>query len=261
MKRKIVKIDEEKCNGCGQCVPSCAEGAIQVVEGKARLVKDIYCDGLGACLGHCPMDAITIEEREADAFDEAAAMRHVTASSRRADVPAPVQGDAGIQRPVSIIPCGCPGAMARSFERSAPAIPADSALSPDTGAVETPSQLAHWPVQLRLVAPGAPFFQDAELLLAADCAPFAYPDFHRKLLAGRALAIGCPKLDDVEFYVEKLASILKESTIRGITVARMEVPCCGGLMRIARQALALSGKDIPLREVVLGVRGGVAREG
>ncbi|HBF34711.1 TPA: 4Fe-4S ferredoxin [Candidatus Sumerlaeota bacterium] len=243
MKRKIVKIDEAKCNGCGQCVPSCAEGAIQIIEGKARLVKEIYCDGLGACLGKCPLDAISVEEREAEEFNEDAAMRHV-AKLKATEAP-----------PKSTkLPCGCPGSMAQSFAKTTPATPA-------ANTTETPSELTHWPVQLTLVAPNAPFFQDADLVLAADCAPFAYSDFHRKFLSGgRALTVGCPKLDDSDAYVEKLTAILTHSNIRSLTIARMEVPCCGGLSRIAQLALEKSGKNIPVHEVVLGIRGGIKYE-
>jgi Pyruvate/2-oxoacid:ferredoxin oxidoreductase delta subunit len=232
MIRKIVKIDEDKCDGCGQCVPSCAEGAIQIVDGKAKLVSDIYCDGLGACLGECPKDAITIEEREAPAFDEAAAQEH----DRR-------------QQDEEALPCGCPGSAARTIEReqapaAQPAAPAQSGLS-------------HWPVQLKLVPFNAPYFQEADLLLVADCVPFALADFHARFLQGNPIAIGCPKLDDANFYVEKLADILRESSVKSLTVVHMEVPCCRGLTRIAAAAIDASGAAIPVNDVTISISGEV----
>ncbi|MCD4688547.1 MAG: 4Fe-4S binding protein [Desulfuromonadaceae bacterium] len=231
MKRNIVKIDEEKCNGCGLCVPSCAEGAIQIINGKAKLIADNLCDGLGACLGDCPQDAITIEQRDANEFDE-----QVVIASQQADK-APVHSG------------GCPSAQAQK-------------LSPPTKSViaETeagPSQLANWPVQLKLVPPTAPFLAEADLLLAADCVPFAYPDFHQKYLAGKTLLIGCPKLDDVEAYVEKLTAILSQNNIKSLTVLHMEVPCCTGLLSLGRQALAASGKEVPFESVIIGIKGDV----
>jgi len=231
MKRNIVKIDEEKCNGCGLCVPACAEGAIQIINGKAKLIADNLCDGLGACLGDCPQDAITIEQREADYFDEQA----VTAP--QSAVKAPVHGG------------GCPSAQALKLSPPKNSVAAKT----ETG----PSQLGNWPVQLKLVPPSAPFLAGADLLLAADCVPFAYPDFHQKYLAGKTLLIGCPKLDDVEAYVEKLTAILSQNDIQRLTVLHMEVPCCTGLLSLARQALAASGKDIPFEAVTIGIKGDV----
>lgn len=227
--RNIVKIDEEKCNGCGLCVSACAEGAIQIIDGKARLVSDVYCDGLGACLGECPQDAISIEEREAPEFDEAAAHRHVEAMKKPS------------------VPC-CPGTRLMEMASSAKA---------EVSGESTPSALGNWPVQLKLVPPNAPYFQDAEILLAADCVPFAYADFHKRVLPGKILLIGCPKLDDSASYVEKLAEIFKSSSVRSLTIARMEVPCCSGLSRIAQMAIQLSGKEIPVKETVISIRGEV----
>ena len=232
MIRRIVKIDEDKCDGCGQCVPSCAEGAIQIVDGKAKLVSDIYCDGLGACLGECPNDAITVEEREAPAFDEAAAQEH----GRR-------------QQDEEALPCGCPGSASRTIEReqapaAQPAAPAQSGLS-------------HWPVQLKLVPFNAPYFQEADLLLVADCVPFALADFHARFLQGNPIVIGCPKLDDANFYVEKLADILRESSVKSLTVVHMEVPCCHGLTRIAAAAIDASGAAIPVNDVTISISGEV----
>ena len=233
--RNIVKIDENKCNGCGDCVTSCAEGAIQIIDGKAKLVSEVYCDGLGACLGHCPMDAISIEKREAEEFDEAATEAYLK-SKQAADKPA---------APVFT----CPGMAAQQF--SAPAAPTD----PQDGDVS--SQLQQWPVQMTLLNPQAPYFQDADLLLAADCVPFAMGDFHSRYLQGRALAIGCPKLDDVSPYIDKLSEILQRNSIKSLTVVRMEVPCCGGMTRIATEAIKKIDRDMSFDEVTVGLQGQV----
>jgi Pyruvate/2-oxoacid:ferredoxin oxidoreductase delta subunit len=249
MRRKVVKIDESKCTGCGQCVPSCAEGAIRIIDGKARLVSDVYCDGLGNCLSTCPEDAITIEEREADAFDEAAVHEHLKSD----ETPEPAAtGCPGTQvrhagHSETALAGGCPGSALREF-RKAPRSPAPCAS-------ERPSQLSHWPVQLKLVPPNAPFLQDADLLLAADCVPFALADFHARFLTGRSVVVGCPKLDDPAYYRDKLTEILKRSSIRTLTVLHMEVPCCFGLMHIAQSALAASGKEIPLHDVTVTLDG------
>lgn len=234
MKRNIIHIDEEKCNGCGLCVPACAEGAIQIIDGKARLVADNLCDGLGACLGHCPQDAIHIETREADAFDEAAVTEKLGGKTATAHPPAHGHG-------------GCPSARTMSLSRPTPVV-AD-AQAPQA------SVLGNWPVQLKLIPVTAPFLKEADLLLAADCAPFAYADFHRELLAGKVLLIGCPKLDDAAEYKEKLAAILSQNQIRSLTVAYMEVPCCSGLVQLAQQALATSGSPLELQKVCIGIRG------
>lgn len=240
MIRKIVRIDQEKCNGCGLCVPACAEGAIKLVNGKAVLSADNLCDGLGACLGDCPQDAISIIEREADEFDEGAVEQHLKQAEKE---PAPVV--------VPTVQGGCPGSRAMSF-----AAPPPSVATGDAG----PSQLGQWPVQLKLVPTTAPYFQNADLLITADCVPFAYAGYHREFLAGKAVVVGCPKLDDNEFYREKLTELFRSSAIKSITVLRMEVPCCGGIVMAARQALAASGKDIPFKEVTITIRGEV-REG
>jgi Pyruvate/2-oxoacid:ferredoxin oxidoreductase delta subunit len=241
--RKIVEIDEERCNGCGECIPSCAEGAIQLIEGKARLVKDIYCDGLGACLGTCPQDAITVTEREAEEFDEEAAMEHVRTLERQKEVKAR-------QAHAQDVHGGCPGAALMDFA-------AGQAESAGTEGVDTPSALRQWPVQLMLIPPGAPFLDGTDVLLAADCVPFAYAGFHGKLLAGKKLLVGCPKLDDASFYADKLAEILRQSDIRSLTIAHMEVPCCYGLVALAKRALAQSGKSIPVEDVTIAVQGEV----
>jgi Pyruvate/2-oxoacid:ferredoxin oxidoreductase delta subunit len=242
--RNVVKIDTEKCTGCGLCAQACAEGAIQIVEGKARLVSDSYCDGLGACLGHCPEGAITIEQREAGAFDEQAVARHLARPPKH---PWPPSGNSRAAGTPSMFVC--PGLAAQQLRK------ADRADDSATGDVS--SQLTHWPVQLRLVAPTAPYFADADLLLVADCVPFAMGDFHQRFLKGHRVVIGCPKLDDAGFYIEKLAQILSSNNLRSLTVIHMEVPCCSGLTRIAREALARSGRTVDFREVTISLQGAV----
>jgi len=236
-KRKIVKIDEQKCTGCGLCIPNCAEGALQIVDGKAKLVKEIYCDGLGACLGHCPEAAITIEERDAAAFDEKATEKHLQKLKKKEEK--------------KDLPCGCPGTAVKSFKKHSP--PATSCDQRESR--KTESELTQWPVQLMLVPVTAPYLKDADLLIAADCVPFSYPDFHQDFLKGKALVIGCPKLDAATIYEEKLAEIFKSNNIKSVTVVHMEVPCCFGLNQIVNEALRLSGKKIPLKEITVGIRG------
>lgn len=250
MIREIVRIDEEKCDGCALCVPACAEGAIRIVDGKAKLLADNLCDGLGACLGHCPQDAIVIEKRDADGFDEHAVETHLKSQGAPHPPSAPQpEGHGGCPsaRMIGFAPPtgGCPSAQVREV------------APPQEGgevAGRRPSELRQWPVQMHLVPPTAPFLQGAELLLAADCVPFAHPEFHRDLLQGKALLIGCPKLDDGQAYLQKLTAILSRNDIRSLTVAHMEVPCCSGLIAIARQALAASGRDVPLRTVRVGIQ-------
>jgi Pyruvate/2-oxoacid:ferredoxin oxidoreductase delta subunit len=237
-KRNIVKIDEDKCTGCGLCVTACAEGAIQIIGGKAKLVSDTYCDGLGACLGHCPEDAITIEQREAAEFDEQAVHEHLQSQQK-----VPPQSKPSI-------PFTCPGMAAQQFKAAQPA-------SDDAPGEAGPSQLSHWPVQLHLLAPQAACFADADLLLAADCVPFAMADFHQRYLKGRSVAVGCPKLDDTSVYVEKLAEILRSNNLRSLTVVHMEVPCCAGMTRTAREAILRSGKAMSFTDVTVAVRGDV----
>ncbi len=247
--RKIVAIDEELCNGCGQCVQACAEGAIQLIDGKARLVKDDYCDGLGACLGECPHGAIAIIEREAAAFEDAAVTAH-PAEATHLPAPQPHPAPAG----------GCPGAMMRQFA-ARPAVAADahglapSRASGSNEAGATPSALRQWPVQLHLVSPTAPYFRDADLLLAADCTAFACGDFHARLLTDHTLAIACPKLDDAHGYLEKLTAMITDGGIRSITIAMMQVPCCRGLERLVDAAVRASGKFIPVQRVIVGIEG------
>lgn len=233
--RNVVKIDESKCTGCGLCVTACAEGAIKIIDGKARLVSDTYCDGLGACLGHCPEDAITIEQREAAEFDEDAVKTHLGHEAKNAE-------------PLF----ACPGLAMHQFDAK------PSAAEPQNPQA-VPSQLGHWPVQLKLVSPTAPYFADADLLLAADCVAFAMGDFHQRFLKGRSVAVGCPKLDDAQFYIEKLAQIIGSNNLRSLTVVHMEVPCCSGLTRVAREAIALSGREMSFNDVTISLRGEVLR--
>ena len=231
--RNIVKIDENKCNGCGVCIPACAEGAIQIIDGKARLVKDIYCDGLGACLGKCPQDAITIIQREADEFDETAAEEHVKQSQHTSQ--------ATHQAPMT-----CPSVKAMQFGE-------ETAASIATEKQKT--RLSTWPVQLKLMPPNAPFLKGSDLLIAADCVPFAYANFHEDMLKDRTLAVGCPKLDDATLYRNKLAEIFRTADIRSVTVVNMEVPCCFGLNRLVQEAMELSGKKIPLKQETISIKG------
>lgn len=247
MLRKIVKIDPHKCNGCGECVPSCAEGAISIINGKAVLAADNLCDGLGACLGECPLGAITVEEREADEFDEAAVEKHLAAQGnptlvhQHAPKPPEAVHHAG---------GGCPGSRAMSFAR-----PVDTQASAPNEIRQ--SQLTQWPVQLHLVPTTAPYFQGADLLITADCVPVAYAGYHEDFLKGKAVVMGCPKLDDNSFYQQKLTELFSRSDVKSITVLKMEVPCCAGIAVAARQALAASGKEIPYKEVTIGIQGSV----
>ncbi|MHC4157806.1 MAG: ATP-binding protein [Planctomycetota bacterium] len=233
--RNIVKIDEEKCNGCGQCVDACAEGAIKLVNGKAKLVSETYCDGLGACIGHCPEDAITIEKKEVKEFDEKAAKKHL----------------AEIQLHKEHTDFVCPGMMAKNLRKKGKKTKSKTA--------SVPSQLTHWPVQLKLVSPNAPYFANADLLLVADCVPFAMGDFHNRFLTGHSIVVGCPKLDDPDFYIEKFAAILKANKLNSLTVIHMEVPCCFGLTNIARQAIAQSGTKLPFEDVTIDLQGNVSK--
>jgi NAD-dependent dihydropyrimidine dehydrogenase PreA subunit len=243
MLRKIVTIDPDKCDGCGLCVPSCAEGAIKLVNGKAVLSADNLCDGLGACLGECPRDAIHIEEREAAEFDEVAVEKHLAAQGKPAPThdPQPAAHHGG---------GGCPGSRAMSFER-----PQETSPAAATGSRQ--SQLGQWPVQLSLVSTTAPYFQGTDLLITADCVPVAYAGYHEDFLKGKAVVMGCPKLDDNNFYQQKLTELFTKSDVRSITVLKMEVPCCGGIAVAARQALAACGKQIPYQEVTIGIKGDI----
>jgi len=234
--RNIVKIDEEKCTGCGLCIPACAEGALKIVNGKARLVKDIYCDGLGACLGECPQDAIIIIQREAEEFDEKAVEEYLKKSQITPSVHHADQHS-----------FGCPSAQARQIKRASEEKP--------ILLEKRETKLTTWPVQLKLLPPNAPFLENADLLITADCVPFAYANFHEDLLRGKTLAIGCPKLDDAIIYRDKLAQIFRMSNIKSVTVVNMEVPCCFGLYRLVKDAIAASGETIPLKQVTISIKG------
>ena len=246
--RKIVKIDEDKCTGCGLCVPSCAEGAIQIIDGKARLVAENLCDGLGNCLGECPEGAIRIEERPADGFDPQAVGEHLAGqgagAAEAADCPT-VSATAHH--------AGCPGSMLRKLAGEAPGS-APAALAGESAAA---SRLRQWPVQLALLPARGDVWQGADVLIAADCVAACMPDFHERLLAGKTLAIACPKLDDVGPYVEKLSEVFAANDVRSVTVAHMEVPCCSGLRQVVQQALARAGKAVGLTVVVVGIGGKV----
>jgi NAD-dependent dihydropyrimidine dehydrogenase PreA subunit len=267
--REIITIDEDLCDGCGQCIVDCEEGALQIIDGKAKLVKESLCDGFGNCVGGCPQDAITIIKREADDFDEAEVEEHL--KTFKPNIPSPSTDAAPHTAPQPATPLpttiqatapsphhhggGCPGSAMRSFDTS-PRVESDA--SETTGEIK--STLTQWPVQLMLVPPTAPFLKGREILLAADCCPFAYADFHRKHLKGKALLVGCPKLDDLNHYRQKLEDTFRDSGCTGVTVMIMEVPCCGGLNMVAREALKASGANIPLKEIVIGIRGEVLQE-
>ncbi len=282
-KRKIIKIDEEKCNGCGLCIPNCPEGAIQLIDGKARLISDLFCDGLGACLGKCPQGAINIEEREAQEYDERKVMANIVKQGanvirahlahlkehnqkeylqqaqdylKEKGLPDSLKGDlqsghAGFS--------GCPGSKMMDFRKkeqappATPACPAGREGKEQIGRGE--SQLRQWPVQITLVPPFAPYLNNADLLIAADCVAFAYANFHEDLLKGKTLLVGCPKLDDVEAYQEKFIQILENNNVRSITYAHMEVPCCFGLVGIIQEAIRQSGKKVPFKEITISIRG------
>ncbi|MBK9472175.1 MAG: 4Fe-4S ferredoxin [bacterium] len=271
--RKIVHIDEDLCDGCGDCVPSCAEGAIQIIGGKAVLLADNLCDGLGACLGECPQGAITIEERDADDFDEEAVHDHVT---HMPDM-GPVDLGALMGGRLTAAPLpgpghghghghghgGCPGSRMQHFPVAPAAVPAAPAAAPTPTAAPAPaaSELRQWPIQLHLVNPTAPYFMGAHLLLAADCCAFATAEFHQRFLRGKALAMACPKLDQGrEIYRQKLTAMVDQARLDTITVMIMEVPCCNGLLGLAQEAVAAAGRKVPIKLVVLGVQGQVVRE-
>ena len=278
MKRQIIKIDEDKCNGCGLCIPNCPEGAIQIIDNKARLVSDLFCDGLGACLGHCPEDAITIEEREAEPYDESKVMENIVrqgANTIRAHlkhlkdhgetelynqavwylknegIELPEQSHENSDKdPVHLT--GCPGSISLKIDR-------DNQKSNDRA--ESPSYLAHWPVQLHLAMPTAAQYQGSDLLLAADCTAFTLGNFHSKWLKGKSIAIACPKLDGgIEIYVEKLRTMIDEAKINTITVMIMQVPCCGGMVHILKKAMSEASRKVPVKVVVVSIKGEILQE-
>lgn len=307
VKRKIITIDEEKCTGCSLCIPNCPEGALQIIDDKARIISDLFCDGLGACIGHCPEDAISIEEREAEEYDERRVMENVVRQGpnvikahlehlkdhgqmeflhqaveylveQSMDIPIEIESECNEHKEPKL-PCGCPGSAVKDLREENTGYPGSAAkdLREETcgcqgsAAVEIEnescccsegapvpkrvSRLGQWPVQIKLVPPHAPYFKGADILLAADCVGFAYPNFHEDFLKGTILLVGCPKLDDADFYTEKIAQIMKLNDIRSLTVLHMEVPCCTGMIHIARTAMEKAGKEIPMRTVQISIRG------
>jgi len=242
--RKIIEINEDLCTGCGQCIIQCAEGALEIVDGKAKIIADKFCDGLGACLSECPTGALKISEREAEEFDEEAVEHHLNALK---------ESESPAEQPMA---CGCPSASMQTFARPAPRRLPNEPATHETEA----SELSHWPVQIRLVPPTAPFLKNADLLVAADCTPVAYRSFHRDFLEGRVIMVGCPKFDDVQAYVEKFAQIFTQASIRSVTVVVMEVPCCQSLPLIVRRGMVMAGKDIPVELAIVSVRGEILRK-
>jgi len=254
-KRNIIEIDERLCNGCGQCVSACAEGAIELVNGKAVLVSETYCDGLAACIGECPAGALKIVEREAEAFNVEAVEDYLRSKEF---LQTPVSADARVKTQNStvnteVLPCGCPSTHMQIFSS-----PCEAADNPST-LTSNDSFLMHWPVQIRLISPNAPFLKGADVLVAADCTPVAYPAFHNDFLKGKAVLIGCPKFDDTEEYINKFAEIFRDAGIKSVTVLIMEVPCCSKLPVIVREGMALSGKKIPVEVVVVSARGKILK--
>ncbi len=277
--RKIIHIIEEKCNGCGLCIPNCPEGAIQIIDKKARLVSDLFCDGLGACLGHCPQQAIVIEERPAEAYDEKKVMeniakagintiqahlKHLRDHNETAYVSDALEylREHRISLPQMDRGCpsgsssqgGCPGSQVMQMKRKGDRVP-----QKEKHASERDSALTTWPVQLMLVPAYAPYLNNADILVSADCVPFAYANFHQDLLKDKVLLVACPKLDDLEGYRQKLAQIFEHNTVRSLTYAHMEVPCCFGLIGIIKEAIAASGKNVAFHEVTVSIKGEIAR--
>ena len=269
MLRKIIQIEEEKCDGCGACVPECHEGALQIIDGKARLISDLFCDGLGACLGHCPTGALTIVEREAEPYDERKVMDYIVKGGPNVikahlkhlrdhkefeyltqaldylndnGIAIPVLEELSEEKPIA---CGCSGSQEQTFEN------ADSA---EEG--QRQSHLTQWPIQMHLVSPTAAYYRNSDLLLAADCCAFSYGDFHKDFMKGKSVAIACPKLDsNKQVYLDKLITMVNDANIKSITVVIMQVPCCSGLAQMAKQAVENANREIPITVVVIGVRG------
>ncbi|MEN8258744.1 MAG: 4Fe-4S dicluster domain-containing protein [Thermodesulfobacteriota bacterium] len=247
VRRKIIEINEELCDGCGQCIIGCAEAALELVDGKAKLVAEKYCDGLGACLGECPTGALKIIERVSDEFDEEAVEALLEANRQKEDKSeeAPVP---------ETMACGCAGSNIQSF---VPQTPCQSANQPKAMTPAGSSALTHWPVQIRLVPPSAPFLQGADLLIAADCTPIAYANFHQDFMNGKVVMMGCPKFDDQQSYVDKLAEIFATANISSVTTAIMEVPCCGSMRAIVSEAIKQAGVEVPSKEIVISTRGDI----
>lgn len=244
VERKIIEIDEDLCTGCGQCIMQCAEGALEIVDGKAKIVSDKFCDGLGACLGECPTGALKIIKREADDFDEKAVEEHLT-TLKKADKPSEESAA-----------CGCPSATMQSFSRPMPYISVSEPVAHENQS----SELTHWPVQIRLVPPNAPFLKNADLLVAADCTPIAYRSFHKDFLEGRVIMVGCPKFDDAAAYVDKFAELFSQSSVKSVTVVVMEVPCCQGLPLMVKRGMDMAGKNVPMDLAIVSVRGEILKK-
>ena len=293
MVREIVKIDEEKCNGCGMCIPNCHEGALQIIDGKARLISELMCDGLGACLGHCPEGAITIEKREAESYDEVTVISQMMKQGKNtvfahlkhlqehdetvylnqatgwlkanrdylpfsiSEVHELLHKETVSQRNTEASGCGCAGSAPQSFAAAS----GFRTASPVSSPAPLASELTQWPVQMHLINPGASYFQNADLLVAADCVAFSHGDFHRTFLTGKKLVIACPKLDNSkETYIQKLVRLVEEAKVNTINVAIMEVPCCGGLLQMVQQAVAFAHRKVPVKVIVVSIRGEILEE-
>jgi len=278
-KRKIIKIDEDKCIGCGLCIPNCPEGALQIIDGKVRLVSDLFCDGLGACIGHCPEGAICIEERTAKPYDERQVMYNIIKAGKKTILAhlnhLKEHGEQGYlkealavlkekhidvpfheQSPKHTYPtaCGCPGAKMQNFTNEKKEEDDDQRIRP--------SQLRQWPIQLHLVPPVAPYYQQKDVLLTADCVAYALGDFHKQYMKGKSIAIACPKLDtNQDIYQEKITSLINDSKINTLTVMTMEVPCCQGLLQLVKQAATHTKRKIPIKSIVVGIKGNILKEG
>lgn len=275
VRRKVIKIDESKCNGCGLCLPNCPEGALQIIDGKARLISDLFCDGLGACIGHCPLGAITIEEREAEPYNESKTMEKIVKGGPKV-IAAHLEHlrdhgeteylnqalqflkERGIEVPMAKVknvhPAGCPGASIMDFSK-------EKEDKKEEVSSRRPSELRQWPIQMHLISPTAPYFQKKDVVLAADCVAYALGDFHGDYLRGKSLAIACPKLDEgQEIYIEKIAALIDEAKINTLTVMIMEVPCCRGLLHLAQEGMAKASRKIPIKLAVVGIKGEVLEE-
>ena len=297
--RKIIEIDEDLCNGCGNCIPNCPEGALQVIDDKARLISDLFCDGLGACIGECPIDAIKVIEREAEPYNETIVMANIVKAGtntiiahlkhlkdhgemklygeaneylKNNNIDNPLEkGEQNKMETEERLPCGCPSSRVMDLrdedqcEGPVTTVKTETTVAADAKSAKIEqllkeltvreSKLRQWPVQIMLVPPTAPYLNGSDLLIAADCVPFAYPNFHEDMLEGKMLLIGCPKLDDSEFYLKKFTDIFKQNDIKSVTVAHMEVPCCFGMTSIVNQAIGQSGKNIPVKAINVGIRG------
>ncbi len=276
-KRKIIKIDEEKCNGCGVCIPNCSEGALQIIDGKARLISDIFCDGLGACIGHCPQGAITTEERDAEEYDEKKVMKNIARAGKNTIIAhlkhLKDHGETGYLKEAlefleereievdfnektdihSFQPQGCPGSKTMDFS--------DEKINEIEESGTRTSQLRQWPVQFHLIPPNAPYFQGKDVLLVADCVGYSLGDFHKDYLKDRSLAIACPKLDsNLDVYLSKLTSMIDDAKINTLTVITMEVPCCSGLLGLAKKAMENASRKIPVKSIVVSIKGEILKE-